>query len=188
MTDPQSNPKPNIPDQSRLIKVVLAFEQGYLSYIGDSNYSLYQYIGSCLSGDFDIEHLYSKNEYADPIRLRTWQNNKGKFNSGNDFDYERSNFENLSLLNASANRSANDNAIYDKFIKYKNAHSIMSTGNEYLVQSLVDGSNYYTNTNIMALGLPTRKITAIVQNTWEHSVSNRNFTIQLLELVIKALK
>ena len=188
MTDPQSNPKPNIPDQSRLIKVVLAFMQGYLSFVGDGNYSLYQYIENCLSGNFTIEHLYSKNEYADPTRLRAWKTNKNRFNNSNEFDYERSNFENLSLLNQTANSSANDSAIYEKFNKYKNAHNIMSTGSEYLVQSLVLGSNFFSNPKIMALGLPNRSITAVVQNTWEHSGDNRNFIMQLIELAIKEMK
>ena len=188
MTHPQSDPKPNIKDLSRIIKVILSLQQGYLSFIGDGKDSLYRYIESCLTGNFTIEHLYSKNEYAQPLRLNNWKTLKNKFISPAEFDIDRSNFENLSLLNASANSSASDNNIYDKFVKYNNAHNILSTGNEYLIQSLVDESHYYENQNIMALGLPERKITNINQNTWEHSSNNRAFTIKLLELVLEELK
>jgi uncharacterized protein with ParB-like and HNH nuclease domain len=141
MTNPQSDPKPNIQDFSRIIKVIFAFQQGYLSFIGDAADSLYKYIENCLSGSFTIEHLYSKNEYAQPVRLNNWKTGKNKFLSSTDFDIERSVFENLCLLNATANTSASDNAIFDKFLKYNNAHSVLSTGNEYLIQSFVDNSH-----------------------------------------------
>jgi len=188
MTDPQSNPKPQVKDKSRIIQVIFSLQQGFLSYVANDTNSYYSYIDNCLnSGTFTIEHLFSIKEFSDNSRKDNWNNLKGKFIVAMDFDNERSLFENLSLLNKSSNSSANDSEIYNKFNKYKNAHSVLGSGDEYLVQSLVDCSNYYTNMNITSLGLPDRKITSIRQNTWEHSIKNREFNISLVEKALDAL-
>jgi hypothetical protein len=89
-------------------------------------------------------------------------------------------FENLSLLPKSANSSAGTKNIADKINIYKTLN-----GNcKYLIQSLVDGSDYYNNQNIQALGLPERKIKNIDQNTWELSENNSEFNEKLLKLAI----
>jgi hypothetical protein len=128
---------------------------------------------------YSIEHLYSEKEYTDNYRLLAWQS-KAKVNTANDFDLERSKFENLSLLDSKTNSSANADTIYDKQNKYKNAKVIMNSEYEYLIQSLVDNSEYYRNPHILALNLPERKITGMMSNTWTHSPNNREFNKQLL--------
>ncbi|MDY0138845.1 MAG: DUF262 domain-containing protein [Candidatus Izemoplasmatales bacterium] len=188
MTDPQSNPKPQIKDKSRIIQAIFSLQQGFLSFTANKSNSYYAYIDNCLnSGSFTIEHLFSIKEFTDTVRIDNWKKIKGKFNNSTDFDNERSLFENLTLLNGPSNSSANDLEIYNKFTKYKNAHSILGSGDEFLVQSLVDGSNFYSNPNIITLGLPERKITNISHNTWEHSANNRSFNILLLEKSLEAL-
>lgn len=188
MTDPQSNPKPQIKDKSRIIMAIFALQQGFLSYAANKNNSLFLYIDNVLnSGSFTIEHLYSIKEFSDTARKIKWNSQKNKFNTSNEFDNERSLFENLTLLNRSSNSSANDSMIFDKFTKYKNAHSILGSGDEYLVQSLVDGSNYYSNQNILSIGLPDRKVSNIRENTWEHSDNNRLFNIILVDKALAAL-
>jgi hypothetical protein len=188
MTDPQSTPKPQIKDKSRIIQAIFSLQQGFLSFIGNNSNPLFAYIDNILnSGTFTIEHLYSIKEYSNTARNQKWVTLKKKFNTATEFDNERSLYENLTLLNRSSNSSANDSMIYDKFIKYKNAHAILGFGDEYLVQSLVDNSNYYTNPSILAIGLPDRKITNIRENTWEHSDNNRLFNIILIEKALTAL-
>jgi hypothetical protein len=188
MKDPQSNPKLKLKDESTIIKVIFALQQGFLSYTADNTNAYYNYINDCLSqGKFTIEHLVSKTEFTDLNRRNNWVNIKNKFINANDFDNERSLFENLTLLNTKSNSSANDSEIYDKFDKYKKAHEILNFGEEFLVQSLVDGSNYYNNSNILNLNLPDRRITTIRQNTWEHSTNNRKFNSELLQKALKAL-
>lgn len=187
MTNPVSDPKPNIKDYSRIIKVILVIQQAYLSFVGDEKDTFYSYIENGLTGNFTIEHLYSRNEHAIALRLHNWQELKNKFRTETEFDIERSNFENLSLLNSSANSSASDNEIFGKLVIYNNAHNVLSTGNEYLIQSLVDESHYYKNEKLKSLNLPERKITNIKQNTWEHSENNRKFIEMLLSLSIEKL-
>lgn len=183
----QSDPKINVPDKSRLIKVILALEQAYLSYKAQLSKPMYEYFGELLSGQkFTIEHLYSVKEYSDNTRVSNWRN-KGMFSNASEFDMERSKFENLTLLNYSANSSANDDTIYDKLNKYKVASSIFTHEDEYLIQSLVPNSNYYANTNLISLGLPDHTITNINQNTWEHSINNKDFIRKLIELALNEL-
>ena len=63
----------------------------------------------------------------------------------------------------------------------------MGSNWEYLIQSLVDNSEYYNNEKIKALGLPERKLINIDQNTWELSSNNRQFNIELMELALKEI-
>ncbi len=188
MRDPQSNPKPQLKDKSRTILVVLALQQSLLSFKVDNTNSFFAYVDYIInSGNFTIEHLYSIKEYSDNSRKDNWINYKNKFKNSQDFDNVRALFENLTLLNKSSNSSANDSMIYDKFVKYKNAHDIFGYGDEFLVQSLVDGSNYYLNPKILSLVLPERKLTNVKQNTWEHSITNRPFIIKLIEMALDEL-
>ncbi len=187
--DIQSVIKPSINDKSRIILVIFAIQQGFLSFTANNSESYFSYIDDVLnSGRFTIEHLYSVKELTDNTRLENWKTIRGKFDNSNDFDVERGMFENLSLLNRTSNSSANDSEIYNKLPKYKNAHSVLGSGDEYLIQSFVGDSNYFLNDNIFKLGLPERKITNIRQNTWEHSDNNRKFSVELLAKALDALK
>jgi len=186
--DIQSAVKPTINDKSRIILVIFAIQQGFLSFTANSSESYFSYIDDVLnSGRFTIEHLYSVKELTDNTRLENWKTIRGQFDSSTDFDVERGLFENLSLLNRNSNSSANDSEIYNKLPKYKNAHSVLGSGDEYLIQSFVGDSNYFLNANISRLGLPVRKITNIKQNTWEHSEDNRKFSVELLGKALEAL-
>ena len=183
----QSNPKISVPDKSKMIRAIFALQQGFLCHVSNSSNSLYKYFGELVSGQkFTIEHLYSVKEFMDSGRLSSWQA-KGMFANANEFDLERSKFENLTLLNFTANSSANDDPIYDKLNKYKNAHSVFTHEDEFLVQSLVPGSAFYLNSNIAALGLPNREITNISTNTWEHSSDNKAFIRETIKLALKEI-
>jgi hypothetical protein len=175
-----SNPKISIPDQSRLIRVIFSLQEAFLNFTANSTLHMNRYFAELIDTQkYSIEHLYSEKEYTDNNRLLAWQS-KGKFSTANDFDLERSKFENLSLLDSKTNSSANADTIYDKQNKYKNAKVIMNSEYEYLIQSLVDNSEYYKNPHILALNLPERKITGMMSNTWTHSPNNREFNKQLL--------
>ncbi len=185
--DIQSIIKPSISDKSRIILVIFAIQQGFLSFTADNSESYFSYIDDVLnSGRFTIEHLYSVKELTDDLRFENWKKATGNFQNSNEFDVKRGAFENLSLLNRITNSSANDSEIYNKLPKYRNAHGVLGSGDEYLIQSLAVDSNYYSNGNISKLGLPERKITNIRQNTWEHSENNREFNIILLEKALAA--
>lgn len=185
--DIQSNPRPAINDKHRIILVIFAIQQGFLSYTADNNESYFSYIDDILnSGNFTIEHFYSVKEWTDIIRLNNWKDIKGQFDNSSDFDIKRGSFENLSLLNSSSNSSANDSEIYHKLPKYKNAHDVLRNYPEYLIQSVAEESCYYLNEKISNLGLPNRTITNIQQNTWEHSINNRDFNVLLLEKALDA--
>jgi hypothetical protein len=180
----ESDPKINIPDKSRQIKVILSLQQSYLNFINNDSNSMFRYFAELIEGQkYNIEHLYSRKEYTDQNRIGQWKI-KGKFITANDFDIERSKFENLSLINASTNSSANDDIIYDKLTKYKNAHSVLTSEPELLIQSLVPDSEFYSNKNIMKLNLPNREIDNIFANTWEHSKNNRKFNKLLLNYAL----
>lgn len=177
-----------IKDESRIIKVIFAIQSAYLNDVANPTKKFNYYLSYVLLGEnFSIEHLYSVQEYNDKIRLANWQNKKGKFNVDTEFDTERFSFSNLSLLDKSTDSSANDDEISDKLIKYKLARKICGSEWEYLIQSLVEDSEFYRNSNIQSLGLPKRTLQNIDQNTWELSTANREFNIKLLELVIKFL-
>lgn len=176
----QSDPKISIPDQSRLIRVIFSIQEAFLNYKANSTMHMNMYFAELIDTQkYSIEHLYSEKEFTDANRLNAWQS-KGRFANANDFDLERSKFENLSLLDSRTNTSANADTIYDKQNKYKNAKAIMNSEYEYLIQSLVDNSEYYRNPNILALGLPERRITEMISNTWKHSPNNKDFNKQLL--------
>ena len=140
-----------------------------------------------LTQNFSIEHLYSVKEYTERSRLLNWQTKKGKFTADVDFDTARFKFENLSLLNASSNASAGADEILGKLSKYKLARKICGSEWEYLIQSFVENSEFYGNANIQGLGLPKRTLEDIDQNTWELSVNNRDFNIQLLKKALEAI-
>lgn len=187
LSDHQSVPKPDIKDKSKTIRVILALQQGLLSYTADDSYSYYEYIADLLNGNnFTIEHIYSIKEFTDENRREEWIK-RGKFIDALEFDTTRSSFENLSLLNKNTNSSASDTEIYGKLIKYKNARDVLRHGDEYLIQSFVDKSNFYENSNIQKLNLPERVITNISHNTWEHSSNNRMFLMELLEKALDGL-
>ncbi len=183
----QSYPKINISDKSRLIKVIFALQEAFLNYVANPNISLYRYFADIIQAQrFTIEHLYSIKEFTDNDRLKNW-NNEGKFNTANEFDTERAKFENLSLLNFNANSTANDYNIYDKLNIYRTAAMIMTSENEYLIQSLVPNSPFYSNEKIKELGLPNRAISKIKINIWEHSINNREFNTKLLRLALEKI-
>ena len=85
------------------------------------------------------------------------------------------------------NSSANSDEIKDKLEKYKNARKVLGSNWEYLIQSLVDGSEFYNNDKIQALNLPERKLTDINQNTWELSPNNREFNTKLLDAALQEI-
>lgn len=180
--------KVKVKDESRIIKAIMGVQEAYLNFVANPSKSLSEYLESILAvGAFSVEHLYSVKEYTDKDRLNNWITKKSKFNVDSDFDVERFRFENLSLLNFSTNASANDDEIYDKLAKYKQARKVCNNEWEYLVQSLVEDSEYYRNEKLQALGLPKRTIINIDQNTWEISPNNREFNTKLLKMAIKQI-
>ena len=76
-----------------------------------------------------------------------------------------------------------------KISGYKNARAIGQTNEpEYLIQSLVDDSEFYKNTGIKNSGLPERKISLDMNaNTWSHSGNNDVFIEKLTELAVKEI-
>lgn len=85
------------------------------------------------------------------------------------------------------NSSVGSDEIKDKLSKYKLARKIVGSNWEYLIQSLVDDSEFYKNTNIQALCLPERKLINVDQNTWELSPNNREFNTKLFEMALKEI-
>lgn len=136
--------------------------------------------------NYQIEHLITKDDYTKQNRNNAWKA-AGKFSSPEDYDELRSRFENLSLLDGQTNASANSNTIAMKAQKYKNARTIMNTNEpEYLVQSLIDGSEFYNNDILNCLG--ERKITINADGiTWEHSTNNRSFIEKLTKDAVSEL-
>ena len=178
----------NIKDYSRLIKVVMGCQESFLDKTADGSHDFSEYLQYILAGEnFSIEHLYSVLEYENSDRLSNWQSKKNKFFRPEDFDTERFRFENLSLLDKQMNSSANSDEIKDKLEKYKNARKVLGSNWEYLIQSLVDDSEYYKNDKIQALKLPERKLTDINQNTWELSPNNREFNTKLLDAALQEI-
>lgn len=178
----------NIKDYSRLIRVVMGCQESFLDKTADGSHDFSEYLQYILAGEnFSIEHLYSVLEYENSDRLSNWQSKKNKFFRPEDFDTERFKFENLSLLDKQMNSSANSDEIKDKLEKYKNARKILGSNWEYLIQSLVDGSEFYNNEKIQALNLPERKLTNINQNTWELSLNNREFNTKLLDAALQEI-
>ncbi len=174
-----------IKDESRIIKVIFALQASLLNDVANGSKEFNDYLSNILLGEnFSIEHLYSVQEHHDKARLGNWQTKKNMFFEDLDFDTERFKFENLSLLDKSTNSSANDLEISDKLTRYKLARKVFGSEWEYLIQSLVEDSEFYKNAEIQALGLPERTLQNIDQNTWELSPNNRAFNIKLLELVI----
>lgn len=178
-----------IKDESRIIKVIMGLQEAYLNNVANSSKNLNEYLKDIIlvSNAFSIEHLYSIEEYHNKKRLENWQNKKNKFFVDYDFDTERFKFENLSLLNAPSNSSAGTDEISDKLEKYKKARKVSGSEWEYLIQSLVDDSEFYKNGKIQGLGLPKRTLENIDQNTWELSSNNRDFNTQLLKMVLKSV-
>ena len=175
-------------DFSRIIKVILALQQSLLSSVANTKKDINVYLQDILlTANFDIEHLYSVKEYQDKTRLKVWQEKKNMFHADIDFDTERFKFENLSLLNSSTNRSLGEEEISNKLSKYKIARNICNSEWEYLIQSLVEDSEFYKNDAISKLNLPKRTLQNIEQNTWELSENNRDFNIKLLELALKEI-
>lgn len=177
-----------VKDYSRLIKVVMGCQESFLDKTADDSHEFSEYLQYILAAEnFSIEHLYSVLEYEDQDRLFNWATKKNKFSRPEDFDAERFRFENLSLLDKQMNSSAGSDEIREKLNKYKNARKVMGSNWEYLIQSLVDNSEYYNNEKIQALGLPERKLINIDQNTWELSNNNRQFNIELMKLALKEI-
>ena len=180
--------KVKVKDESRIIKAIMGVQEAYLNLVANPSKSISEYLESILAiGAFSVEHLYSVKEYTDKDRLNNWITKKNKFNVDSDFDETRFRFENLSLLNFSTNASANDDEIYDKLAKYRQARKVCNNEWEYLIQSLVEDSEYYRNEKLQALGLPKRTITNIDQNTWEMSPNNREFNTKLLKMALKKI-
>lgn len=178
----------NVKDYSRLIKVIMGCQESFLDKTADDSHDFSEYLSDILASEhFSIEHLYSMAEYENQDRLTNWQTKKGKFTYPEDFDTERFKFENLSLLDKQMNSSVGSDEIMDKLAKYKNARKIMGSNWEYLIQSLVDGSEYYGNEKIQALGLPERRLVNIDQNTWELSPNNREFNTGLLRKALEEI-
>lgn len=173
-----------IPDQSRIIKVLFAFQEAFLNYVAKPEKQFNEFLQNLLDSDnFSIEHLYSVKEWKDQDRLNKWRQ-KGYFVTDAEFDTARFKFENLSLLDKSTNSSAGDDEIYDKLTKYRNARKVCGSDWEYLIQSLVENSEYYNNQNIQNLNLPKRTLEDIDQNTWKSSENNRAFNEELMKMVI----
>lgn len=173
-----------IPDQSRIIKVLFAFQEAFLNYTAKPERKFNEFLQNLLDSDnFSIEHLYSVKEWKDQNRLNKWRQ-KGYFTTDAEFDTARFKFENLSLLDKSTNSSAGDDEIYDKLTKYRNARKVCGSDWEYLIQSLVENSEYYNNQNIQKLNLPKRTLEDIDQNTWKSSENNRAFNEKLMKMVI----
>ena len=173
-----------IPDQSRIIKVLFAFQEAFLNYAAKPEKQFNEFLQNLLDSDnFSIEHLYSVKEWKDQNRLNKWRQ-KGYFATDAEFDTARFKFENLSLLDKSTNSSAGDDEIYDKLTKYRNARKVCGSDWEYLIQSLVENSEYYNNQNIKNLNLPKRTLEDIDQNTWKSSENNRAFNEELMKMVI----
>lgn len=173
-----------IPDQSRIIKVIFAFQEAFLDHTAVPSKEFNEFLANLLNTDnFSIEHLYSVNEWKISSRLQKWRQ-MGLFNADTDFDTARFKFENLSLLDKSSNSQANDDEIYDKLTIYRNAKKICGSYWEYLIQSLVDNSPFYENDNIKKLNLPKRVLVDIDQNTWKLNDNNRAFNEDLMKLVI----
>lgn len=175
-----------IKDESRIIKVIFALQESYLNDVANPSKEFNEYFSYTLLGEnFSIEHLLSVQEYHDKSRLNNWQTKKNYFSDEGEFDTERFRFEMLSLLDKSTNSSANDLEISDKLVKYKLARKVCGSEWEYLIQSLVENSEFYNNTNIQSLGLPNRTLQNIDQNTWELSCNNREFNTKLMELILE---
>lgn len=173
-----------IPDQSRIIKVLFAFQEAFLNHVAKPEKQFNEFLLNLLDSDnFSIEHLYSVKEWKDQNRLNKWRQ-KGYFANDTEFDTARFKFENLSLLDKSTNSSAGDDEIYDKLTKYRNARKVCGSDWEYLIQSLVENSEYYNNQNIQKLNLPKRTLEDIDQNTWKSSENNRAFNEKLMKMVI----
>lgn len=173
--------KLNKTNNSSEIKFIMCLQESYLETVANPDKDFNEYSKNLLDSDTNItiEHLYSVDEYNENDRFNKWRS-KNKFEDLNSFNNIRMKFENLSLLPKSANSSAGTKNIADKINIYKTLN-----GNcKYLIQSLVDGSDYYNNQNIQALGLPERKIKNIDQNTWELSENNSEFNEKLLKLAI----
>lgn len=178
----------NAADNSRLIKVIMGCQESFLDKTADNTHDFSEYLQDILSSEsFSIEHIYSVLEYENPDRLSNWNTKKNKFLRPEDFDAERFRFENLSLLDKQMNSSANSDEIKDKLVKYKNARKVLGSNWEYLIQSLVNDSEYYKNANIQALKLPERKLINIDQNTWELSPNNRDFNTKLLDAALQEI-
>lgn len=173
-----------IPDQSRIIKVLFAFQEAFLNHAAKPEKEFNEFLQNLLDSDnFSIEHLFSVKEWKDQTRLNKWRE-KGFFATDADFDTARFKFENLSLLDKKANSSAGDAEIYDKLTIYRNARKVCGSDWEYLIQSLVENSEYYNNQNIQNLNLPKRTLEDIDQNTWKSSENNRAFNEELMKMVI----
>ena len=177
----------NIKDESRIIKVILGLQEAFLNEVANPDNSLNEYLGDILDNNFSVEHLYSVNEHKNKDRLKKWNDEKDMFKTDAEFDRERFIFKNLSLLNSKTNASCGDDEISEKLKKYKNAKNILNEYPEYLIQSLVDNSDFYKNEKIKLLGLPERKIINIAGNTWDLSPNNRDFNTELLDYVIKRI-
>jgi len=183
--DNKSVSNTKIKNFSKEIKAIMGCQESYLDKTVDNSNDFNTYLKDLIFDEsFSIEHLYSVKEYNDNTRLNNWRTKKNLFGTPEEFDTARYDFKNLSLLDKSANSSAGSDEIRSKLETYKGARKILGHKYEYLVQSLVDGSEYYNNTNIQALGLPERKIKNIDQNTWELSENNRDFNIKLLKLAV----
>ena len=171
------------------IHFILALQEAYLNHIANKNLDMNGILYELLdTNKFTIEHLYSKKDFREQAKLDAWQK-KGTFTSDYDFDNERSKFENLSLISRNENSSLGANVISKKISSYKIARAIGQTNEpEYLIQSFVDGSDFYNNKEITALGLPKRIIQLNTNNaTWDHATTNRDFIETLTKLAVDEL-
>ena len=129
--------------------------------------------------DFIIkEDFYLTEELKSGLKL------PNKFNSPEEFDNDRFDFEYLTLLDSSTNSSVGTDEISEKLKKYKNAKKVNGDEWEFLPLSLVDNSEFYNNEKIKSLNLPERTIQNIEQNTFELSKNNRDFNLVLLKKAV----
>lgn len=173
-------------NDSKNIKVILSLQEAYLNHIASpTKEDINKYLEEILSPNYEIEHLYSVEEYKNAERLKVWRDKLGKFCDSSDFDSERFKFGNLSLLDKKSNANASSKDIKTKLSTYKQACSINGVEPEYLILSLVEDSDFYRNIQIQELGLPKRTIQNINQNTWElPDETNREFNTKLLKMAL----
>lgn len=169
---------------------ILALQEAYLNSIANPLYNgkMINIFAELLdpNQNYQVEHLITKEDYTREARRLLWQK-AGKFQTAAEYDEFRARFENLSLLDGQTNASASSDTVAMKFLKYKNARTIMNTNEpEYLVQSLVDGSDFYNNEKLQQLG--SRKITVNQDGTtWEHDVNNKKFIEGLTKAAVNEL-
>ena len=181
--------KINLSDDKVTIHLILSIQEAYLNYMAIPSLTMNSVLAELLdTNKFTIEHLYSKKDFRDSTKFNDWKA-IGIFKNDYEFDTIRSSFRNLSLISRNENSALGANVIAKKISSYKSARGIsLSNEPEYLIQSFVDGSDFYNNSGLSKIGLPERKIVLSANmNTWSHSVNNDIFIEKLTELAVKEL-